>query len=367
MTQQWTKEQAWNWYNSQPWIRGFNYVASDCVNRMEQWQEYEHEKKVVTFEREFALAQENGFNAIRSVLPFEPWYYEHDGFMKRLDNFLTLAHKYGLGVMIVFGNDCTVPKGMYTEPKFGPQPVDWGYHGGVRRSPHGVIGSHGYSLLDEPELAAAWTDMVGEIVGEFGHDGRVQIWDIFNEPGNGKRGDMSLSHMERFFERARSKDPIQPLTAGPWTITDRDIGTLPKIQRRALELSDVISYHDYAEIETSVTILSFLKTLGRPVLNTEWLNRIQHNDVRTHLPMFYLERVGIYNWGFVAGKSQTYEPWNITWTNYDNGKTDYDFTKWQHDLFRPNHRPYDPKEIELFQFYGKLADEDFKRGYTEAK
>ena len=105
MTQQWTREQAWDWYNQLPWIRGFNYVASDCVNRMEQWQEYEHEKKVVTFEREFALAQENGFNAIRSVLPFEPWYYEHDGFMKRLDNFLTLAHKYGLGVMIVFGND----------------------------------------------------------------------------------------------------------------------------------------------------------------------------------------------------------------------------------------------------------------------
>jgi hypothetical protein len=38
-----------------------------------------------------------------------------------------------------------------------------------------------------------------------------------------------------------------------------------------------------------------------------------------------------------------------------------DFTKWFHDLYRPNHRPYDPKEIRLIKEFCQLADEDFER------
>ena len=33
-----------------------------------------------------------------------------------------------------------------------------------------------------------------------------------------------------------------------------------------------------------------------------------------------------------------------------------DITKWQHDLFRPNLRPYNPAEIELIRRYSELAD-----------
>ena len=38
-----------------------------------------------------------------------------------------------------------------------------------------------------------------------------------------------------------------------------------------------------------------------------------------------------------------------------------DFTKWFHDLYRPNHRPYDPKEIELIKEICAIADKDYKR------
>jgi len=37
-------------------------------------------------------------------------------------------------------------------------------------------------------------------------------------------------------------------------------------------------------------------------------------------------------------------------------------TKWQHDLFRPSLRPYDPREIELIKTYNKKADERFANG-----
>ena len=36
--EKWSKERAWEWYNSHPWIRGCNYMSADCANRVDQWQ-----------------------------------------------------------------------------------------------------------------------------------------------------------------------------------------------------------------------------------------------------------------------------------------------------------------------------------------
>ena len=75
-----------------------------------------------------------------------------------------------------------------------------------------------------------------------------------------------------------------------------------------------------------------------------------------------MEKIACFSWGFVAGKYQTYEPWEGTWQRYADGEeTDVDFTKWFHDLYRPNHRPYDPNEIALIKRFSAIADEDFRR------
>ena len=58
---QWSKERAWQWYNEQPWIRGYNGYPSNCVNRIAMWQEYEHEEVFKQIEYEFNLAKETGF------------------------------------------------------------------------------------------------------------------------------------------------------------------------------------------------------------------------------------------------------------------------------------------------------------------
>lgn len=62
--------------------------------------------------------------------------------------------------------------------------------------------------------------MVDELAAKYARDPRIQIWDVWNEPGNGRRYDMSLKAMEKFFEIIRSYDPIQPLTADCWSYTD---------------------------------------------------------------------------------------------------------------------------------------------------
>ena len=65
-------------------------------------------------------------------------------------------------------------------------------------------------------------------------------------------------------------------------------------------------------------------------------------------------------WGFVAGKYQTYEPYEAHWSWYRNDKhAEIDFTKWFHDLYRPSLRPYDPKETELIKRFCDLADKEF--------
>ena len=77
--------------------------------------------------------------------------------------------------------------------------------------------------------------------------------------------------------------------------------------------------------------------------------------------LLYLEKIGAYNWGFVLGKYQTHEPWNGIWERMERGE-EFDVTKWQHDLFRPSLRPYDPREIELIKYYNQKADERFAAG-----
>ena len=83
--ERWSKERAWEWYRSRPWIRGCNYMGSDCANRIDQWQEYKFDEKLATAEREFALMESIGYNSIRLILEFEVWDRQHDGFMERLD------------------------------------------------------------------------------------------------------------------------------------------------------------------------------------------------------------------------------------------------------------------------------------------
>ena len=113
---------------------------------------------------------------------------------------------------------------------------------------------------------------------------------------------------------------------------------------------------------TNIRLIKELKALGRPIINSEWLARGIGNTVEEMFPLFYLEDIGCYNWGFVAGKYQTYEPWNNIWELYEkNPKMSYDFTKWFHDLYRPNHRPYNPKETELIKHFCELADMDFEQ------
>jgi len=358
----WSKEKAWEWYNSRTWLRGCNFMGSDCANRIDQWQELGFEKRLETAERELALAAETGFNSIRIILEFLVWDQQHDGFMQRLDRYLDAAWKHGISAMIVFGNDCMPPKNEFWKPlQLGEQKYDWGYHGGRKLSQHQQFGGMGYHVMDEPEIFARHEQWVREIMDTYKNDPRVIIWDLYNEPGNSNRAGVTMPHVRRFFEIAREVNPMQPITSALWRNIDSPVQD--EINSFLLENSDIISYHSYGTYEQNIRLIKLLKSHGRPVINTEWLARMTHNTVEEMFPLFYLEKIGCWNWGFVAGLYQTYEPWNGVWQQWEQGKArDVDFKVWFHDLYRFNLHPYDPNEIELIRKYCRMADEDHTRG-----
>ncbi len=365
-TNVWSMEKAWAWYDAHPWLRGCNFMGSDCANRIDQWQELGFEQRLETADRELKLAAETGFNTIRIIPEFIVWDQDHDGFMERFDRYLSTAWKYGISSMVVFGNDCMPPKNEFWKPlKLGEQTYDWGYHGGRKHSQHSQFAGMGYHLLDEPEIAQRHYEWVREIMTAYKNDERIVMWDIYNEVGNSKREQATVPHLKKFFEIARQINPIQPLTCCTWRCPADPEKEIPEIERMAIENSDIVSYHNYGTYQTNIRIIKRLQQYGRPIVNTEWLGRCLHNTVQEMFPLFYLEKIGCYNWGFVAGKYQTYEPWNSTWQAFDkNPDMDVDFTKWFHDLYRPNLRPYDPKEIDIIKRFSQMAENDFEREQT---
>lgn len=360
MNRKWSAERAWKWYNSRPWIRGCNFMSSDCANRIDQWQEYGFEERFETACRELALAAETGFNSIRIVPEFYVWQQDRDGFMKRFERYIDAADKNGISSMIVLGNDCCPPKEeALSRLHLGEQKVHWGYHGGRKVSQHGTFDGAGYSVLDEPENEAQFCEFVRELVMTYRDDERVLIWDVFNEPGNAKRNNMSLPIMQKMISIIREIDPIQPITIGIWTYPT----VLKEVEQIGLENSDILSFHNYGDYDSNVREIALLKKYGRPIVNTEWLNRCGGNTVEALFPLFYLEKIGCYNWGLVAGKYQTYEPHNAVWDEYKKNpesQRNFDFTKWFHDLYRPSLNPYNPHEIELIKKYCAFAEEDFR-------
>lgn len=361
MKTRWSEEAIWKWYNAKPWLRGCNFMSSDCANRIDQWQEYGFEERFETAKRELALAAETGFNTIRIIPEFWVWLKEHDGFMERFERYIDAAHHVGISCMVVLGNDCVPPKEEALKRLYlGEQKVDWGYHGGRKISQHGKFAGPGYSLLDDPVYAEKFYEFVREIVEKYRNDERIIIWDVFNEPGASNRKSLSLPHLKKFFEIIRGLDPIQPLTV--CMFTNWDVDELPEIERFGFENSDIISYHNYSTYADNIVIIKKLKKLGRPILNTEWLARCLGNTVEEMFPLFYLEKIGCYNWGFVAGKYQTYEPWLSMWARYyeDPEHCAWDFSKWFHDLYRPSLFPYDPNEIDIIKKFCKLSDKELR-------
>ena len=359
----WTKEKAWAWHDAQPWYRGCNYMPASAANRVDQWQSYGSEARFAEVEREFALAKEVGFNAMRVIIEwqgFAVWLQEPEAFRANFERYLQLMEKYGIKAFVVLGNDCSRPKYMFQMPKLGEQQYDVGYHGGRKKTQHGGFSEPGYLMADDPEYRAKFFDFCRETVGKYAHDGRVAVWELWNEPGAGNRGSMSEPLIRELFELCWKIDPDQPLTADLWGSWQNDaaFGTPKGVGKLAVELSDIIAYHGYCPVGSQARLADALeKRYGRPLYNTEWLLRMWGCEFSDNYAFMARRKIGSFNWGFVNGKYQTHEPYEPMWRNkFEFSGTQP--TRWFHDLFRISHHPYDPYEIAVARNVNAWADRD---------
>ncbi len=319
--QRWSIEKANEWYSSQPWLVGCNFIPSTAINQLEMWQAETFDPD--TIDRELGWAADIGFNTMRVFLHDPLWHADADGLMKRMDRYLAISTRRGIRTLFTIFDDC-----WNTSPRLGPQPAPVP---GVHNS--GWVQSPGSAIVTDPGQWSRLEKYVSGVLGAFGDDERIIMWDLYNEPGNNKLVEQSLGLLQAVFQWANAARPSQPLTSGVWFSN-------AAISEFQLAASDVITFHNYSDAANLAETVSRWKSFGRPVICTEYMARTRNSLFTTHLPIFKREHVGCYNWGFVSGKSQTIYPWGSP-----QGAPEP--ALWFHDVLRADGTPYDPAEVEF--------------------
>ena len=339
----WPEEKAAAWQKQHGWLRGCNFIPSNAINQLEMWQAATFDP--ATLDRELGWAAGLGFNSMRVYLHDLPYQQDPKAFLDRIDKFLALADKHHIGALLVLFDSCWDP-----DPKLGPQHAPTP---GLHNS--GWVQAPGRAVLEDPSRHAALEAYVRGVVGRFKDDRRVHGWDIWNEPDNdnassyGKREPANKAElvrplMVRAFGWARAAGATQPLTSGVWKGTWADPAKLSPMERAQLELSDVISFHCYGNLDNLKECVANLRRYQRPLLCTEYMSRGSGSTFDPHLGYLKGESVAAFNWGFVAGKTQTIYPWD-SWQKPYVGEPPL----WFHDILRADGTPYRPAEAEYLR------------------
>lgn len=338
----WSQSKANAWYQAQPWLVGANFVPSDAINELEMFQPATFDPALI--DKELGMAESIGMNTMRVFLQDQLWTSDPAGFKQRLDTFLSIAAKHHIRPLLVLFDSC-----WETDPHLGPQhpPIP-----GVHNS--GWVQSPGKERLEDPADEPQLKAYVQGVVGAFANDSRVLGWDIWNEPDN-QGGDVAIDVpakvarvdelLPKAFAWAREMHPTQPLTSGVWMGSWSNPALESATTKLQLANSDVISFHDYNWPEGFEQRIHELLPLHRPLLCTEYMARGAGSTFDTILPLAKQYHVGAINWGFVAGKTQTYLPWD----SWKRPYVDLQPTIWFHDVFKKDDTPYRQHEVDLIR------------------
>ena len=340
----WTETAANAWYAKQPWLVGSNYIPATAINELEMWQADTFDPQRI--DTELGWAQSIGLNTMRVFLHDLLWQQDPEGFKKRIDIFLGIAAKHHIKPLFVLFDSCWDPN-----PKLGKQHEP---RPGVHNS--GWVQSPGAKALQDPQQYPRLEGYVKGVVGAFAKDDRILGWDVWNEPDNDNQGsyrqlepankaELVQALLPKVFQWARAAGATQPLTSGvwkgDWSSPDK-LGAMEKIQTG---LSDVISFHNYDKPEEFEKRVIWLQPYHRPIICTEYMARGNGSTFQGTLPIAKKYKVAAINWGLVAGKTQTFLPWD----SWKHPYTDRQPAIWFHEIFRTNGQPYNKDEVEFIR------------------
>ena len=340
----WTEQRANEWYQRQPWLVGANYNPASAINELEMWQAETFDPARI--DKELGWAESIGMNTMRVYLHDLPWQQDAAGFKKRIDQFLTIAAKHKIRPMLVLFDSCWDPFPVLGRQR-APKP-------GVHNS--GWVQSPGAKALQDPSQYPRLEAYVKGVVGAFAKDQRVLAWDIWNEPDNmngssygpqepKNKVELVLALLPQAFAWARAAKPEQPLTSGVWKddwSSDEKLGRMERIQ---LDLSDIISFHNYDSAEEFEKRIKWLQRYNRPILCTEYMARGNKSTFQVSMPIAKKYKVAAINWGLVAGKTQTFLPWD----SWQKPYVDREPAIWFHEVFKQDGTPYKQEEVDLIR------------------
>ncbi|HET9487250.1 MAG TPA: cellulase family glycosylhydrolase [Chryseosolibacter sp.] len=329
----WSPEQANEWYQEWGWLRGADFLPSTAINQLEMWQAETFD--TTTINRELGWAKGIGMNAMRVYLHHLAWEIDPEGFRTRVDQYLTIADQHNISTIFVFFDDCwnaTYQSGKQPDPKPGIHNSGW-------------VRDPGDLLHSDTTLFVTLEEYVKDVMTHFRDDERIVLWDLYNEPGNSGYRNKSLPLLKKVFRWGREVNPIHPLSVGLWDKSLVDLG------RYQMDNSDVITYHNYADRETHQQWIDSLRAYGRPMICTEYMARTRNSLFKDIMPLLKEENIGAINWGLVAGKSNTIYAWDTPMPDGEEPEI------WFHDIFRPDGRPYDIKEVELIKELAAAEEE----------
>ncbi len=340
----WSAEKANDWYAREPWLVGSNYIPATAINELEMWQADTFDPKQI--DKELGWAQGLGMNTMRVFLHDLLWKQDPEGFKQRIGVFLQIAARHKIKPMFVLFDSCWDPF-----PKLGKQRAPTP---GVHNS--GWVQSPGAKALSDPAQYPRLEAYVKGVVSAFANDDRILAWDVWNEPDNlntssyGKQEPpnkvaLVLALLPKAFEWARQAGATQPLTSGVWQGDWSSPEKLSPMARTQLELSDVVSFHAYVAPREFEQRVHWLQSYKRPLLCTEYLARGVQSTFQGTLPIAKKYKVAAYNWGLVAGKTQTYLPWDSWQKPYVNREP----AVWQHEIFHRDGRPYRLEEVDFIR------------------
>ncbi len=324
----WSEQKIRNWYSTQPWYCGFNYIPGYAINYTAMWDKTSFDPAAI--DRELQLAEKTGLNCLRAVLQFVVYEDDPEYFLKTLDRFLAICDKHKIKMMPALFDDCVF--GLEHDAKVGkqPEPLPGWYAWAWSPSP-------GHSLVVDSLTYPRIEKYVKAVMGRFKNDNRIFIWDLYNEPTNGGLGTATLPLLTNVIKWARQVNPVQPLTVGIWNGNKR-------LNDIAVAGSDIISFHNYGKKEGLEKQITELKQYNRPLINTEWMNRPAGSVIATNLPVFFDNKVGCMLWGLVNGKTQT----NLPWGHRPGDPTP---AIWQHDLYKKDFSPYSQNELDSISLF----------------
>ena len=342
--QKWTEQQARDWYAKQSWLVGANYNPASAINQLEMWQADSFDPKRIDLE--LGWAEGLGMNTMRVFLHDLLWQQDAEGFKRRLDQFLTIAARHKIKPMLVLFDSVWDPDAKLGKQR-APRP-------GVHNS--GWVQSPNRTTLQDPAAIPHLEAYVKGVVSAFARDQRILAWDIWNEPDNENHGsynqlepknkiELVIALLPRAFAWAREAKPGQPLTSGVWKGDWSTAEKMTAMDRLQIDLSDVVTFHNYDSPTEFEKRINWLKRYNRPLICTEYMARGNGSFFFGSMPVGKVHNVGMINWGFVQGKTQTHLPWD----SWQRPYVDREPAVWFHEVFRNDGKPYMVEEVEFIR------------------